>query len=92
MLSITAHHMETPRKCEAYMNIVLKVNFIDVGNGPVIRCFFFFSFILPICSIMKAAKVVWREIKDQEPMLGYIKAIMVLKIPHIALCFQVIST
>lgn len=56
------------------------------------KVFFFFSFILPICSIMKAAKVVWREIKDQETMLGYIKAIMVLKIPHIALCFQVIST
>lgn len=34
----------------------------------------------------------WREIKDQELMLCYIKAITVLKILHIALCFQIIST
>lgn len=40
MLSITAHRMETPHECEAYMNIVLKVNFIDLGNGSVIRGFF----------------------------------------------------
>lgn len=40
MLSITAHHMETCHECEAYMNIVLKVNFTDLGNVLVIRCFF----------------------------------------------------
>lgn len=56
MLSITAHRMETSHECEAYMNIVLKVKFIDVGNVLVIR--WVFSFILAICSIMKAAKVV----------------------------------
>lgn len=40
MLSITAHRMETSHECEAYMNIVLKVNFIDLGNGSVIGGFF----------------------------------------------------